>query len=158
MAFPFKIFQSRGGQAVEHFLAEGEPTIVFWDGDVRAAVAYRATVDGQLLSFIRVGRFSGGRFFDQETGSEWSFEGLGIAGPLEGMRLTQVADSYVSFWFAWASFVPETFLMSGLVGLDDALNAGKNSPWGDDPNHQDDGLIRPEDPPLDIWRRLRASR
>ena len=97
-----------------------------------AAVVFEATVNGQLLSFFRVNRFVDGRFFDEETGSEWSFEGVAIAGPLEGTRLTQIADAYVSFWFAWKNFVPDTFLMNTQSVRNEGNNAGKNTLPGEE--------------------------
>jgi hypothetical protein len=49
-----------------------------------------------------------GRIVDDETGSVWSVEGRAIEGPRAGERLTPVSEAYVAFWFAWASFQPET--------------------------------------------------
>ena len=69
-------------------------------------MALRTTVGGQPLTFEVVE----GRYLDVETGSEWSLEGHAISGSLEGQRLTQVPEAYVSFWFAWATFVPDTDL------------------------------------------------
>ena len=44
---------------------------------------------------------------DTATGSTWSFDGIGLDGPMAGAQLTPlVADS--PFWFAWAIFRPET--------------------------------------------------
>ncbi len=150
MAFPLPVLQGRGSRSVFQWVAGDEPTVVFWDVDLYAAVAYEATVNGQLLNFFRINRFENGRFFDEETGSEWSFEGLAIDGPLKGTRLKQVVEANLFFWFAWSTFVPETFLMETFADANDALNAGKNSPVGED---LPDDIIRPENPAGDIWER-----
>jgi len=127
IAFPFTVLQGRGSREVFQWSIEDRPAVLFWDAEMWAAVVFEATVNGQLLTFFRVNRFVDGRFFDEETGSEWSFEGVAIAGPLEGTRLTQIADAYVSFWFAWTTFVPDTFLMNTQSAPNEGNNAGKNT-------------------------------
>ena len=52
-------------------------------------------------------------FFDVDTGSEWGLDGLARSGPHAGRRLSPIADAYVSFWFAWAAFHPETVVWGG---------------------------------------------
>jgi hypothetical protein len=51
----------------------------------------------------------GGRFIDNETGTEWSILGEGMTGPLEGRHLEPIV-SVNYFWFAWAAFYPDTHL------------------------------------------------
>ncbi|MEX2467846.1 MAG: DUF3179 domain-containing protein [Gemmatimonadota bacterium] len=80
--------------------------IVFWDGDIEAAMAYSRVLDGETLSF----ELSGGRITDRETGSAWRLDGLATSGPLAGRRLDPVAEAYVAYWFAWAAFHRSTFL------------------------------------------------
>ncbi len=128
IAFPFKSLQGLGTREIFQWEAEGRPVVLFWDAELKAAVVYESTVNGQPLSFFRLNRFVDGRFFDEDTGSEWSFEGAAIAGPLEGMRLRQVAEAYVSFWFAWATFVPDSFLVEPDSRINEGNNAGKNVP------------------------------
>ena len=60
---------------------EDQPVVPFWDAELWAAVVYEARVNGQLLDFFRLNRFVDGRFFDENTGSEWSFEGSPSRGP-----------------------------------------------------------------------------
>ena len=134
MAFPFRILQGRGGRAVFQFMARSQPTMVFWDVELVAAVAYDPVVNGQLLNFFRINRFVDGRVFDEETGSEWSFEGVAFDGPLKGTKLRPFVEAHVSFWFAWATFVPGSFLMATPSDEDDGLNAGKNDPPGLNPD------------------------
>ena len=86
------------------------------------------------MTFVSVERFGDGGVIDEETGSEWSLEGVAIAGPLEGTRLTHVVEAYVSYWFAWASFVPNAFIMTTHTNRSDGNNAGKNTlPGQEDP-------------------------
>ena len=47
------------------------------------------------------------RFRDLETGSTWNTKGEATDGPLKGQRLEQI-PSYTAYWFAWASFWPNT--------------------------------------------------
>ena len=68
------------------------------------AAAFHADLDGQILEMtVREGRFT-----DLGTGSVWTVDGLAEEGPLEGRRLTAVDQSFVTFWFAWAGFQPNT--------------------------------------------------
>lgn len=46
-------------------------------------------------------------FTDDETGSDWNIFGEAVAGPATGEHL-ELAKSYISYWFAWAAFNPET--------------------------------------------------
>ena len=106
MAFPFNALDSGGDRRVVHSQADGQDIVVFWDRDAKAAVAFRTTVGGQALTF----EVLEGRYVDVQSGSEWTLEGRAISGSMEGQRLVQVPEAYVSFWFAWATFVPDTDL------------------------------------------------
>ena len=106
IAFPFLALDSGDARRVVHETARGEPVVVFWDRDLAAAMAFRPSVDGQSLSF----EVLDGRYVDVETGSEWTFEGVGISGAMQGAKLAPFAEAYVSFWFAWSTFVPGTQL------------------------------------------------
>jgi len=77
----------------------------------RGARFFERVVDGRLLTF----RFHQGRLLDLETGSEWSFDGLAVAGPLKGSQLTRV-PAVPAFWFAWAAFYPDTQLLTVSTG------------------------------------------
>ncbi len=84
--------------------AGGSPVVAFWNSFAQTALAYRAEVQGQRLTFEVVD----GQRRDVQTGTTWDFEGNGFAGPLEGAKLEPVAEAYLAFWFAWAEFQPET--------------------------------------------------
>jgi hypothetical protein len=107
MAFPFTLLHDLGDKAVVHDDVQGSRAIVvFWSTDAEAAVAFLPSVNGQPLTFEA--RDDG--FFDVENGSEWTMQGRAISGPLEGSVLELVSDAFVSFWFAWSTFHPNTGL------------------------------------------------
>ncbi len=110
MAFPFGKLEARGDFVVVETAFGGTDVVVFWDSEAQAAMAFRPFLeDGTQLSF----RTSGDGFVDDETGSVWNVAGRAVEGPLASERLDPVAEAYVSFWFAWASFHPETFIWGG---------------------------------------------
>ena len=69
-------------------------------------MAFHPRFDGQDLTFEA--RDDG--LFDTQTGSRWQLDGRAVEGPLAGGRLEPVAEAYVAFWFAWATFQPTTRL------------------------------------------------
>lgn len=103
IAFPFLELGRAGRQAVHTQVAEG-PVVVLWQRSAEAAAAFFARAPGMELTF----EVRDGRFVDRETGSEWDLSGTAIGGPLAGSRLEPLSDAFVAFWFAWASFQPET--------------------------------------------------
>ena len=64
-------------------------------------------VDGRRL---RLERGDDGGFRDSETGSQWDVLGNSVAGLLKGKRLTPY-QHLDTFWFAWATFHPDTDLV-----------------------------------------------
>ena len=106
IAFPFLALDSGAARRVVRETADGEPVAVFWDRDAAAAMAFWPSVAGQSLTF----EVLDGRYVDAETGSEWTLEGVAVSGAMEGAKLTPVAEAYVSFWFAWATFAEGTLL------------------------------------------------
>ena len=107
MAFPFEALERLGDKAAVHddLQATGS-VVVFWSTDAETAVAFDPQVNGQPLIF----EVRDDGYFDVENGSEWNLQGLAVSGPLEGSKLALVDDAFVSFWFAWAAFVPSTGL------------------------------------------------
>ncbi len=110
MAFPFIALESRGDLAVVHNdVVATQQVVVFWSTRAQAAMAYQPTANGRNLTF----EVWDGQFHDVETGSTWTLEGRAVAGPLEGAALEPVQDAYVAFWFAWATFHPDTDVLWG---------------------------------------------
>jgi len=76
--------------------------ISLYDGNTRA---FNRTADGQTLEFI----FRDGAVFDNETNSEWDYDGVASTGPLKGKKLDRLPFN-PGFWFEWVAFHPETEL------------------------------------------------
>ena len=76
--------------------------------DIGSAAVYNAVLDGRKLTFSAVGR----GFTDVETGSTWNILEEAIDGPMAGQRLTKIVHGD-HFWFAWASFMPDTLIYQG---------------------------------------------
>ena len=108
MAFPFTLLEAMGNKAVVHDDVQGTRSlVVFWSTEGQSAVAFKPTVNGQALTFeVRDDKFS-----DVETGTEWTMAGRAVSGPLAGSVLEPIHDAYVAFWFAWATFHPNTGLL-----------------------------------------------
>ncbi len=84
---------------------DGGPIVVTFDPESQASAVFDRTVDGRTLSFERG---DGTTMRDAQTGSRWSaVQGTALDGPLEGTQLAQL-PSFVSFWFSWSDFYPET--------------------------------------------------
>ena len=69
------------------------------------AAIFERNVDDRLLTFT----VEDGLLVDQETGTRWTFGGLGIEGELAGFQLKPLRSLRL-FWFAWVAFHPETEL------------------------------------------------
>ena len=73
--------------------------------DVGATAVYDPYLDGQKLTFSKVGE----TIVDAETGSTWTILGQAIEGPLAGQQLTPIVHAD-HFWFSWAAFRPDTII------------------------------------------------
>jgi len=76
---------------------------------IPAATAFERRLDGRVLAF----EAREGRYFDRETGSEWTLFGEGVAGPLKGRRLPSI-DAGIHFAFAWLAFNPQSEIVRTL--------------------------------------------
>jgi hypothetical protein len=108
-----------GGEASAYPLAElrrqsplldrvgGVPVALLVGDDGRSVRAFERRLDGRELELYRRPGAAPLRLVDAQTGSEWSFAGDAIAGPLAGRRLTPV---YVlaDYWFDWRTYHPRT--------------------------------------------------
>jgi hypothetical protein len=113
VAYPFSILSELG---VINDVVAGQPLVVFWkEGtqtifgnsgvDTGSSSAFLRTVDGVVLNFVEIND----GFQDEETGSIWNIFGEAIEGELKGTVLEQVISAE-HFWFAWATFKPETIV------------------------------------------------
>jgi hypothetical protein len=84
----------------------GVPILLVVGEDGQSVRAFERTLDGRELSFFaRPGAPL--RLVDSETGSEWSFAGEAVAGPLKGKKLAKVFG-LKDYWFDWRTYNPET--------------------------------------------------
>ena len=104
MALPFGELSDGPGLRTIEVTAGGQEVVVLWNATARGAMAYRPTLDGQSLTFS----VEDGDIIDDQTGSTWTLDGRAVEGPEAGNRLEPVGEAYVSFWFAWAAFHPNT--------------------------------------------------
>jgi hypothetical protein len=79
------------------------PVAVFWYGPTKSAVAFRAELDGQALTFYADDISpETAPFKDKETGTRWTLAGRGVDGPMRGKELTWV-NSIQCRWYAWVA-------------------------------------------------------
>ncbi len=104
LAFSFDRLANEGEHVAVTATVGGTPMVVLWDRAAGAAQAYepRSPVGPASISV------EGERFVDRQSGSRWTVDGAAIEGSRTGERLVPVADAFVSFWFAWSAFYPET--------------------------------------------------
>jgi len=74
--------------------------------DIGTVGVFDPVLDGERLHF----ESRGTGFVDRETGSTWNVLGRATAGPLQGAEL-EPYQHLDTFWFAWASFHPDTELL-----------------------------------------------
>lgn len=104
LALPFSEFEKGDALQAVHVTTDLGPVVAFWDASARAVMAYRPVVDGTPAQF----EIHDGEIQDTGTGSVWRVDGLAIDGALAGTQLEPIETAYVSFWFAWAAFQPDT--------------------------------------------------
>lgn len=124
-AYPIKTLQNTSG--VFNDVLGTQPLSIFFEADSQTATAFSRMLDGQMLTF-ETRKQAGKRplIYDKETGSRWTIEGKAVEGSWMGRELTRM-DSYMSEWYGWASYFPQTSIM----GQGDALrsaSAGKPAP------------------------------
>ena len=107
-AFPFGELDEMGEVAVVNGSTADELFVVLWERFSQGAMAFRPRLNGTALTL----RADHGKIVDIETGSEWRVDGRAVSGPLEGQSLTAIEEAFVSYWFAWPAFYPDTRLWS----------------------------------------------
>ena len=108
VAFPFGELDEMGEVAVVSGSTSKESYVVLWERFREGAMAFKPRLNGAPVTLTAVD----GKIVDVETGSEWRMDGRAISGPLEGQSLTPIEEAFVSFWFAWPAFYPDTDLWS----------------------------------------------
>jgi len=107
-AYPFPLLR-RQSPVVDRL--GGEPIVLVVGGDRKSIRAFKTTVEGRRLTLSRRVGQRPRRLVDAETGSEWSFAGVAVAGPLEGARLEKVF-ALKEYWFDWKTYHPDTTVYS----------------------------------------------
>jgi Protein of unknown function (DUF3179) len=88
-------------------LLAGMPVLLVVGDDGRSVRAFERTVDGRALQFFARPGGPPLRLVDAETGSEWTFAGEAVSGPLAGRKLARVFV-LLDYWFDWKAYHPET--------------------------------------------------
>jgi hypothetical protein len=123
VAYPFSFLEempvlndSIDGEAIVAFFENGTFSAfknqAFVDQPVGSVTVFSRSVDGRDLTF----ELSDSGITDVETGSDWNFVGMAIAGELEGTQLEPVVHAN-HFWFSWAVFKPDTQIRASLEDL-----------------------------------------
>ena len=97
-----------------HDTYDGQPIVVTFDPAAGTTAVFVRIVEGQTLTFSMTGRLVEGEIElqDLQTGSTWSgATGRARSGPLLGAQPEQI-PTFLSFWFAWSDFFPDTELYS----------------------------------------------
>jgi hypothetical protein len=100
-AYPMKTLRDAGG-VVNDTLGD-VPVAVLFDSETAAANALCRRLEGRTLTLT----VRDGAFYDEQTGTRWSLEGLGEQGPLAGKTLSRM-DNHLSQWYGWAAYFPDT--------------------------------------------------
>ncbi len=109
LAFPFGALDDGNARRVVHASFREQDIVVFYASAMQTAMAYRLSGEDTDHRF----EVRNGAFVDRNTGSTWLIDGRSVEGERAGSRLRPINDAYVSFWFAWAAFHPETELWEG---------------------------------------------
>jgi hypothetical protein len=113
-AYPIKDLEASSGVLSDTLGAT--PLAIFFDPATVSAVAVSRVLDGKTLTFeARKGTDGKTSFYDKETGTRWSLEGIGEDGPQKGKALERL-DSHLSQWYGWVAYFPDT----SIYGRDDA--------------------------------------
>ncbi len=115
VAYPFTLLSEL---KVVNDRVSSDPLVVFWSSgtesifgnggpDTGSSSAFIRIIDGQELTFVS----EGDGFQDEQTHSLWNIFGEAIEGELKGKMMEQVISAE-HFWFAWATFKPETLVWS----------------------------------------------
>jgi hypothetical protein len=83
------------------------PILVLVGDDKKSVRAFERRLDGKDLEFFARPGPPPLRLVDSQTGSEWSFSGKAISGPLAGRNLVKIAV-LPDYWFDWKAYHPDT--------------------------------------------------
>lgn len=78
IVFPFGSLDEEGAVVAIRETVGSIDLVVFWSRELQGAAAYHTELNGLVLTF----GVEDGEIVDEETGTTWRFDGLGISGPL----------------------------------------------------------------------------
>ena len=105
-AYPLAVVEKAGG--VINDTLGGMPVAVLLQSDTQTACAVSRILDGRTLTLeARPDTHGKTAFYDKETGTRWSIEGVGLEGACAKKILTRV-DNHLSQWYGWAAYFPDT--------------------------------------------------
>jgi len=83
----------------------GAPIAIARAPDGRSTRIFNRTIDGRALDLIAKADGVPFRMADANTGSEWSFAGIAVSGPLAGRQLARI-PFLEEYWFDWKTYHP----------------------------------------------------
>ncbi len=105
-AYPVKALQNAKGVVNDEL--GSVKLAVFFDEATQSAAAVNRQIDNQVLTFYsKKDVFGNNLFYDNQTHSRWSIEGVGEAGPFAGKSLIRM-ENHLSQWYGWAASFPST--------------------------------------------------
>lgn len=118
IAYPFSVLEE---VRVVNDVIGDHSVVVFWKPGTSSTFGNSGQETGSTGTFFRVVddqvfsfEATEDGFKDIETGSFWTILGLATEGPLAGTQLSKVISGE-HFWFAWATFKPDTEVWSNLT-------------------------------------------
>jgi hypothetical protein len=85
----------------------GTPLLLVVGDDGRSVRVFERAVDGRELQLFARPGGPPLRLVDAETGSEWTFAGEAVSGPLAGKKMAKVFV-LLDYWFDWKAYNPQT--------------------------------------------------
>lgn len=118
-AYPVKSVQEAGN--VVNDTVGSTAIAVLLNPETLAASAVSRRLDGKVLTFeARKKDGDSVAFYDKETGTRWSIEGVGMEGMLAGKTLERL-NNHLSQWYGWYAYFPDTTI----YGRSDAPQPGE---------------------------------
>ncbi|MHA7646953.1 DUF3179 domain-containing protein [Nitrosopumilus sp. S4] len=82
-----------------------EVPLVLWSLYAENSRVYERIIDGVVLDF----EYVDDKIIDQQTQSEWNYDGMGVSGEHFGKQLKRIPIE-PGFWFEWVAFHPNTLV------------------------------------------------
>ena len=105
VAYPVATLEQTSG--VINTELDGNPVVIFYDAANNAGIAFSPIVEAAVARFERVEADS---FLarDSVSGSTWDFSGRNVSDSAAGGASLEFITSYLSEWYGWSAYHPET--------------------------------------------------